>query len=121
MHQKSAFAALIQVCIEDEEKFDDYNDVFAEIVDLAEYSLNALEAAKPGTPKFQFDSHIVIPLHMVGHKCRDRAIRRRAISLLLSHPRREGVWDSTLAGGMAEWAMSIEEEQLENGHVPGCK
>jgi hypothetical protein len=52
MHQKSAFAALIQVCIEDEEKFDIYNDVFAEIVDLAEYSQNVLEAAKSSTQSF---------------------------------------------------------------------
>lgn len=119
MHQRSAFTALLQVCIEDEEKFDDYKDTFAEIVELAEYSLNILEAAKSTAPKFQFDSHIVIPLHMVGHKCRDRAIRRRAISLLLSHPRREGVWDSRLAGGMSEWAMNVEEKHLENGRIPG--
>ena len=121
MHQTSAFMALTQICIEDEEKFDDYNGVWEEIVNLAEYSLNVLQAAKSSTPKFQFDSHIVIPLHMVGHKCRDRAIRRRAISLLLSYPRREGVWDSTLAGGMSEWAMNVEEAYLENGRVPGCK
>jgi hypothetical protein len=119
MHIKTVLTALLQVCIEDEMKFDDYQHVFAEIVNLGEYTLNVLDVPKSSTPKFQFDAHLVIPLHMVGHKCRDRAIRKRAISLLLCHARREGVWDSTLAGRVAEWAMEVEEEHLENGRVPG--
>ena len=111
--------ALLQVCTEDESKFDDYQHIFAEIVEAAEYTMNVLDVAMSRAPKFQFDSHIVIPLVMVGHKCRDPSLRRRAISLMLSHPRREGVWDSMLAGRCAAWAMEVEEEHLEERKVPG--
>jgi hypothetical protein len=119
MHVKSAYIALFQICMEDEVRWDDFQPLFTEIVELAEYTLNELDVAKSSTPKFQFDSHVVIPLSMVGHKCRDPKLRRRAISLQLRHSRREGVWDSFAAGKCAAFAMEIEEKYLENGKVPG--
>jgi hypothetical protein len=119
MHIKTAYQALLQICIENEEKWDDLQGNFTEIVELAECTLLVLDAANSSTSRFQFDSHLVIPLHMVGHKCRDPKLRRRAISLMLRNPRREGVWDSVLAGRCTQWAMEVEEEHLEHGKVPG--
>jgi hypothetical protein len=73
----------------------------------------------PPEPKFSFDSYAVIPLYVTGHKCRDHATRKKAISLLLTYPRREGVWDSIFAGKMTLWAMEVEEEFAdEHGNVP---
>ncbi|PVH83397.1 hypothetical protein DL98DRAFT_513281 [Cadophora sp. DSE1049] len=55
---------------------------------------------------------IVYPLYVVATKCRNRELRREAIRLLLSSPRREGLWDSLLSGQVAQWVMEIEEEGL---------
>jgi hypothetical protein len=119
MHVETVCLALVGVCMGDEENFDTYNDVYADIVNMAEFSMQALNSNKSSRLKFQFDSHVVIPLYMTGYKCREPKIRRRAISLLLTNPRREGVFDSLLAGKMTQWAMNIEEEHMENGKVPG--
>jgi hypothetical protein len=120
VHMYAAWTALQAVCLEDETAFDAYNHIFAETVELSECLLKGQTLINGDrSPKFSFDSYVVIPLHMTGHKCRDPTIRRKAISLLLNYPRREGVWDSILAGRMIEWAMQIEEEHLQDGHVPG--
>ena len=82
-------------------------------MNLAEYTVNCLDVAKSSSARFKLNAHLVIPLHMIGHKCRDPLLRRRGLSLL-SNPRREGVWDSTLARTFATWAMEIEEKYLED-------
>lgn len=61
---------------------------------------------------FALDLGIVPSLFVVGTKCRDRRLRREAIRLLLSSPRREGMWDSVLSALSAKWIMQIEEEDL---------
>ncbi|KAL3426784.1 hypothetical protein PVAG01_00293 [Phlyctema vagabunda] len=61
---------------------------------------------------FALDLGIVPPLFVVATKCRDRKLRREAIRLLMSSPRREGMWDSILSGRAAMWIMEIEEEGL---------
>jgi hypothetical protein len=38
------------------------------------------------------------------------ALRKRAVQLLLSHPRREGFWDGLMAGQMAQEVLRIEQE-----------
>lgn len=61
---------------------------------------------------FALDLGIVPPLFVVATKCRDRTLRREAIALLMSSPRREGMWDSFLCGKVAEWIMEVEEEGM---------
>ncbi|KAE8444976.1 hypothetical protein EG329_014104 [Mollisiaceae sp. DMI_Dod_QoI] len=61
---------------------------------------------------FALDLGIVPPLFVVATKCRNRKLRRDAISLLLSSPRREGMWDSILSGRVGQWIMDIEEQEL---------
>lgn len=61
---------------------------------------------------FALDLGIVPPLFVVATKCRERKLRREAIRLLMSSPRREGMWDSTLCGKVGEWIMEVEEEGL---------
>ncbi|CZR53271.1 uncharacterized protein PAC_03149 [Phialocephala subalpina] len=119
LHMEACFIALLSVCSFSEEIFDEYNVTFSEMVDLATFTLQIMDQNRSKKPKFSFDSHVVIPLHMVAHKCRDRTIRRRAIELLMENPRREGVWDSTLGAKIGGWAMAIEEEFCdEEGKVP---
>ncbi len=61
---------------------------------------------------FALDLGIVPPLFVAATKCRDRKLRRDAIRLLMSSPRREGMWDSILSGHVGMWIMTIEESQL---------
>jgi len=61
---------------------------------------------------FALDLGIIPPLFVVATKCRDRRLRRDAIGILLSSPRREGMWDSILSGRVANWIMEIEEEGM---------
>ncbi|KAG0648633.1 Aspercryptin biosynthesis cluster N [Hyphodiscus hymeniophilus] len=61
---------------------------------------------------FALDLGIVPPLFVVATKCRDRKLRREAIRLLMSAPRREGMWDSILCGKVGTWIMEVEEEGL---------
>ncbi|KAG4430466.1 hypothetical protein IFR05_014055 [Cadophora sp. M221] len=118
MHIQILWIGLITICMDNETQFDAYMDHFQDVVDLAEYALS-VQNAKSKTPKFTFDSLVVIPLYMVTFKCRDPRIRRKAVRLLLENPRREGVWDSVLGGRMGEWAMCVEEEFVGgDGKVP---
>ena len=70
---------------------------------------------------FALDLGIVPPLFVVATKCRDRKLRREAIRLLLSSPRREGMWDSILSGRVAQWIVEIEEEGLSPYEGPWGK
>ncbi|KAK3359990.1 hypothetical protein B0T25DRAFT_446507 [Lasiosphaeria hispida] len=58
---------------------------------------------------FSADLGIVPPLFVVATKCRDRDLRKQAIQLLQSSPRREGMWDSELTARIALWIAEIEE------------
>ncbi|QSZ36950.1 hypothetical protein DSL72_009041 [Monilinia vaccinii-corymbosi] len=69
-------------------------------------------------PSFALDLGIVPPLFVVATKCRDRKVRREAISLLMSSHRREGMWDSRLCAGVGNWIMHVEEEGLDE-YAPG--
>ncbi|KAJ8069385.1 hypothetical protein OCU04_003039 [Sclerotinia nivalis] len=65
-------------------------------------------------PSFALDLGIIPPLFVVATKCRDRKLRREAISLLTSSHRREGMWDSRLCASVGNWIMGVEEEELDN-------
>jgi hypothetical protein len=52
MHVESVCVALVGVCMEDGGNFDAYNDLFADIVNMAEYSLQALKSNKSSRLKF---------------------------------------------------------------------
>jgi hypothetical protein len=107
--------------------FDSYNILFGMIVDLArelvvDKELSLAQASLAGTAhlqensraklSFTFDFEIIPPLFIVATKCRDRKIRRGAIRILLSSPRREGLWDSIFCGKLAERIVEIEEEGM---------
>jgi hypothetical protein len=52
----------------------------------------------------------VIPLYTVASQCQDTTLRRRAIALLRSTSRQEGVWNSILVANACERMMQIEEQ-----------
>jgi hypothetical protein len=71
-----------------------------------------------GNARFTFDSIYVVPIYIAARACRDPFLRRQAIALLMTSPRKEGVWDSAMAGKVAEWAMTVEEEYMVDGFIP---
>ncbi|CAF3461747.1 unnamed protein product [Fusarium graminearum] len=62
-------------------------------------------------PRFAADLGIVAPLFVVATKCRDPGTRRRAIQLLRSSARREGMWDSEMVANISAWVMDLEESE----------
>jgi hypothetical protein len=67
------------------------------------------------TPVFSSCSGLLSALWVFTSRTRSFALRRKAIALLLYYPRREGVWDSIIAGRIAWEQMRLEEEALERG------
>ncbi|KAL8767924.1 MAG: hypothetical protein Q9209_005712 [Squamulea sp. 1 TL-2023] len=99
----------------DQTCWDSIIPVFEDLADLAAAIIDAQKAANERLfqkPIFQLDHSIIGPLFNVAHKCRDPHLRRRAISLLYSAPRQEGVWDSILTARVCERIMNLEEEGL---------
>ncbi|KAF5023813.1 hypothetical protein F66182_4121 [Fusarium sp. NRRL 66182] len=62
-------------------------------------------------PRFSADLGIVAPLFVVATKSRDPGTRRRAIQLLRSSARREGMWDSEMVANISAWVMNLEESE----------
>ena len=67
-------------------------------------------------PSFAADLGIVPPIWLVATKCREPSIRRRAIRVLRSSARREGMWDSAMAAKIAQWVMEVEENDVDYGY-----
>jgi hypothetical protein len=104
----------------DELIHDEYNLVYKRVVYLAKAVMKEMPTTnKTRTSNFCFDTRVIVPLWVVGLKCREPSIRREAINFLLANPRREGIWDSVFAGKVLLWAMEVEEEFIEGGRVPG--
>ena len=84
-------------------------------------SRKILIALKSGhTPKFALDVGVVIPLYLVGIKCSATSVRREVIQLMKTYPRREGLWDSVVAGAVVEWILEVESvyEDRARGRIP---
>jgi hypothetical protein len=101
----------------DEMRWDDYAQEFETMVRYSEDYLKSTKTQKQ--PAFTLDTEIVLPLYFVAVKCRHGRVRRRAISLLRSQQRQEGVWNSLLTARVAERLMQIEEEGL-GGTIVGA-
>lgn len=90
---------------------------FNTMLDLLESITSAASSVQAGQRPpskllFSFELGVVLPLFIISTKCRDPKLRRRAIALLYSINRREGLWDSRGAAKVAETIMNMEEEGL---------
>lgn len=99
---------------------DSYTSEFEDLVNCASrvLSLEGREENSQTAPMFHLEIGAVPVLFMTVAWCRDPAIRRRAISLLMSSHALEGVWSSRLTGRVARRIMEAEEEDL---NVHSCK
>ena len=102
--------------------WDPFSRECAEIVDLVTSVIkmhdNGTDCPTSRSPLFSMDMNTVFPLFNIVHRCRDPTIRRRAIALLYSPPRQEGLWHSVITARVAERIMTIEEAGL--GEVKSC-
>lgn len=87
---------------------------FEKIVFFSESILQQTE----NKANFMFEMHTICPLYAVAWRCPQRKLRRKAISLILGRPRREGLWDSALVGKLGQWIMQLEEENFEGEYAP---
>jgi hypothetical protein len=68
---------------------------------------------------FSLEMTFLIPLTMVLYMFRHRGLRQEAIRLLLSYPRREGLWDGMVIGKYSQWIAELDEEELgDEEYVP---
>lgn len=103
--------------------YDQYIDRFRDIVNLTS-SLHDPSSEVPKRHGHQQTSishevGLLPALYLTGTKCRDPSIRRQALSLLTSSPRKEGVWDSRAAAKVVERVMAVEENEAP-GLVEKC-
>jgi hypothetical protein len=120
LQMKAAYISAVTACVKDQTAFDSFNGFYNDIVNLSDALLSDSQPhTTANTPLFCIDTRVVATLWSVGHKCREKSIRQRAILLLLDFPRRDGVWESGLAGRTIECVMNFEEEYMKSGYIPG--
>jgi hypothetical protein len=91
------------------------------LMDKAGSSLPTLRPrpSKTLVSTFSISLGIVTPLFLCATRCRDSSIRHRAIDILSTCQRREGLWDSELAGRVTRRIAAIEEAAA--GIQPGVR
>lgn len=104
--------------ISDESVFDEYLPQFKLIVELCEKIIAAEAVMERPRPMFCLDTGIIISLFGVISKCRDGETRWKALNLLMSTDRQEGIYHSMLVGRVARRIVEIEEEGLAQPVVP---
>ena len=120
LRYKTTMIALSSSLMEGELQYDRFTDLFKDILELAEMMINAFDKStdhRYNRASFTFDSGVIGSLYVVATKCRNRIMRRQAIDLLLTKPRREGIWDSRVAATFATAIMQMEEEAIVNGII----
>jgi hypothetical protein len=94
-----------QAMVEESEQFIELSRPFNT---TAAWSSNGSDESKPRAI-LTMSSGCVLPLYFVAARCRHSATRHKALHLLQTCKRREGLWDSDLAADIAERVISIEE------------
>ena len=88
---------------------DRFEDQFREIVDLAAEFTSTSPNSPFETYKFVPEAGILASLYIVGVKCRNPYIRRRAADLLLASKVQEGLWSGCIYGKCIKRLMDMEE------------
>ncbi|KAJ5776921.1 hypothetical protein N7520_000167 [Penicillium odoratum] len=110
-----ASVAWVKCCTRKEEcAYDDLNDHWEGMVHSAEEILRLTDSEHDSALSglFSIDSEIVPMMYWTATKCRDPWIRRRAISVLSRHPRREGFYNVRMYRKVAERVLELEEAPL---------
>ncbi|KAH8591142.1 hypothetical protein B0O99DRAFT_633233 [Bisporella sp. PMI_857] len=99
----------------DEVLMDVFMPEFKQMVALA----GASGSRQPSMIGMFFMDHGILPsLFVVVKGCRDPQVRREAIKILFSTPRREGIWDNLFVARFGMWIMQEEEKGMVDGYIP---
>ena len=103
------------MCAEDQMFWDNYCPVYDQIIDLAKAILTVDgPGSSPGgqNASFSLDLVTIGPIFELARRCRDPIIRRKAVDVMRTCHRREGMWDSELALLIIERVIEIEEDGI---------
>lgn len=92
-----------------ESTYDTHREKFLMIVEQAVLHLNNLSGPKAIQPPFTFEMGIGLPLSLVALKCREPALRRKALGLLRQAPPMQGFFKCTPLVLLIENLMILEE------------
>ncbi|KAH8588198.1 hypothetical protein B0O99DRAFT_555468 [Bisporella sp. PMI_857] len=87
--------------------YDQYDSSFSRVISLAQQLIN--NNSQNMSLTILFDMGVMLPLFYVVMKCRNLALRQKALSLLKLAPCREGMWYRQDVIEYAEWKISTEE------------
>lgn len=109
--------------IHTEQTWDRFQEDFDTIVTLAEDLVRSSHDVKTDHPGFSFSFHlgIISPLYFTTVRCREPGIRRRALDVLSTVKRCEGIWNSQLTATVARHAIDAEEEVVVFNCIPEDK
>jgi hypothetical protein len=106
------------VAFPDQMSYDRFLPSFKEVVDLVEtHVMTIFGETPPVGGGFLLNLGISCPLGLVAMRCRDRAIRRKAITILESWFN-EGPTDSVMVSKVGAFIMEIEEDGNESRIIP---
>jgi hypothetical protein len=119
IHAQAVQIVLDSLIMTEECSFDKYLPQYREMIFLAKAYYKTSSKSPQEHTVFSVDFGVLPAIYTVIKHCRHPAIRREAIALLRSSPRREGIWQSSLVAEIGEWMMTLEEEDMsENGYIP---
>lgn len=93
-------------------RYDGHEYGFSQVVDLAELLANAISNEVELCTSFSLDLGYIVPTFYAATRCRNPAVRRRAVDVLQLQPRHEGAWQSIPAAVICERWIEVEEEGL---------
>ena len=94
------------------QRWDDRAPYFQEIIDYAATAAGLSEDLDSVFPCFSLDSGINVHLFTVAYRCRDPIIRRKAVAVIRSANRHEGLWRGDFIAHVMDRVIMLEEEGL---------
>lgn len=108
---------MTSTCLADNEMvYDAQMDRFREIVKHATSALDAFNVVDSTQPPFTFETGIGLPVFYTAVKCRDRFLRRKALSLLRRAPPVQAFFKCAAWAALAETIIHIEEDLVPESH-----
>ncbi|EXJ72183.1 uncharacterized protein A1O5_04687 [Cladophialophora psammophila CBS 110553] len=109
------------VCQTKESRFDRHTPRFVSMIEQAVHLRHMALTSKirqryfgseQGLSHSIADMGLIAPLFYLAVKCRVHCLRLQAIKLIDETPRKEGIWDATLAAQIARKVMAVEEASI---------
>lgn len=102
--------ALASACLGPETDNDAHVATFAKTIDLAEEMIQQRHQSVSSTPSYSFELGTILPLFLVGWKCRDPQLRRKALQLLYKCPAREALYSADIHARALRMVIQVEED-----------